>query len=241
MFTTVCMGRGVPQLCAVCVLMYGVLFALMCADPLTCTVCRQKWQSQIVARLPSGKVFPVRPRPAIPAQVDYTYCVSITKGIHCFKGPQCTFAHHEGELIYWCQERARKEPRPNPSSKSQQPYTICKAVQEKGLCNYGVRCTFAHSEEELQLWKRRGGSGVPFHPPPPGGGAPYRPPFIGGGAPYLQPPTGGGAAIHRLPAMGGGGVGNTIFFCHVCNVKCTGQKQLDEHKKGSLHQKSIKM
>ena len=214
-----------------------LLLRLMYADPLTCSVCRQKWQPQIVARLQSGKVLQVRPRPSIPAQVDYAYCLSITKGIHCFKGPQCTFAHHEGELIYWFRERAKKEPRPNASSKSQLPYTICKAVQEKGICNFGVRCTFAHSEEELQLWKRKGGGGAPQHPPPhhmlpPGGGATYNPPLIGGGVNIRGPPP---------HPMAGGGATNAVFFCHLCNVKCTGQKQLEDHKKGGLHLRALRM
>ena len=231
----------------------ALLFALMCADPLACSVCRQKWQSQIVARSQSGKVVPVRPRPAIPAQVDYTYCVSITKGIHCFKGPQCTFAHHEGELVYWCQERARKEPRPNPPAKSQPPYTICKAVQDRGLCNYGVRCTFAHSEEEVQLWRRaKGGGGAPYHPPPPSVG-PFQPHPSMGGAPFQQPPLMGGAPFQQ-PHMGGGpgppaqffpsasgAMSSNMFVCNLCNIKCTGQKQLDEHLKGSVHQKAVRM
>ena len=100
----------------------------------------------------SGKVIAIRPRPPLHSNVDYTFCVSVTKGVNCLKGPVCTYAHHEAELYYWTQDRSTKEPRSTPLSKSQWPYQLCKSVAETGFCSYGSRCTFAHSKEELELW-----------------------------------------------------------------------------------------
>ena len=122
-----------------------------------CPTCRQSWNSQKVGYDPeTGRWVTIRPRPLkMPLLTDYTICSNILKKQSCIKGSGvCTFAHSQIELAMWNHERW-KEPRPAPhSSGSGGPGThqLCKYVMNTGACAFGQRCTFAHSEGELQHW-----------------------------------------------------------------------------------------
>ena len=121
-----------------------------------CGVCRQEWAPIRVTR-EVGLAGPtrwvrIRPRPKIPANIDFQVCKNVQQGKgECMKGQDCSYAHSRAELQLWNRER-EKEPRPAPSISGPYQYQLCKHMLGNGVCPYGQRCTFAHSDEELQSW-----------------------------------------------------------------------------------------
>ena len=120
-----------------------------------CGVCRQEWAPiRVTKEVGSGvtKWVRIRPRPKIPANIDFQICKNMQQGKgECMKGQDCSYAHSKAELLLWNQER-EKEPRPAPSINGPYQYQLCKHMLSTGTCPYGQRCTFAHSDEELQSW-----------------------------------------------------------------------------------------
>ena len=132
-----------------------------------CPNCKQNWNSQKVAfDTDTNRWVAIRPRPTkMNPNIDYQMCSSVQKRTICNKGPGlCTFAHSRIELIMWSQERWR-EPRPLPTLGGANQFTLCKHVLTTGSCPYGQRCSFAHSEEELDHWvKSLTGTKAPSFP-----------------------------------------------------------------------------
>lgn len=120
----------------------------------TCPSCKQLWNGLRVSRdAELNKWVAIRPRPKILQHIDYQLCASVPRKVICPKGQAgCTFAHSKIELLAWNKERW-KEPRPRPpANMGLHQFQLCKHVTTEGNCPYGQRCTFAHSEEELQVW-----------------------------------------------------------------------------------------
>ena len=132
----------------------------------SCPACKQQWNTQTVARDPeTRKWVSIRPRPKIDPKIDYQMCVSTQRKYPCQKGPLgCTYAHSRAELIFWNKTRLQ-QPRPAPNLTGPYQFQLCKHIQGSKVCPYGQRCTFAHSEEELQRWINEQ-SGVTSNPPP---------------------------------------------------------------------------
>lgn len=122
---------------------------------LKCGVCRQEWAPIRVTKEDGAgptRWVRIRPRPKIPANIDFQICKNVQQGKgECMKGQDCSYAHSRAELQLWNQER-EKEPRPAPSISGPYQYQLCKHMLGNGVCPYGQRCTFAHSDEELQSW-----------------------------------------------------------------------------------------
>lgn len=121
----------------------------------TCPSCKQVWNGLQVAKdRELNKWVPIRPRPKISPFIDYQLCASVQRKINCPKGQAgCTYAHSKAELLSWNKDRWKEEARPVPSANAgPYQYQLCKHVMTEGICPYGQRCTFAHSEEELQTW-----------------------------------------------------------------------------------------
>ena len=118
-----------------------------------CSACRQEWVPIKVAKeigqgVGADRWVRIRPKPKIPANVDFQICNKVQSKTECPRGQDCSYAHSEVELLSWNKEQ-QNEPRPAPHSG---PYQLCKRMQNTGKCQYGQRCNFAHSGEELRLW-----------------------------------------------------------------------------------------
>ena len=121
-----------------------------------CSACHQEWAPIRVAKELGGgptKWVRIRPRPKIPASIDFQICKNIQGKVECPKGQDCSYAHSRIELQLWNKDRD-KEPRPAPHINGPYQYTLCKHMINAGACPYTQRCTFAHSEEELASWLR---------------------------------------------------------------------------------------
>lgn len=73
----------------------------------------------------------------------------------CQNGDDCKRPHSEFELIVWEDEkeaeRAVRNPRKEPPE-MRNP-RMCKYMEKTGRCDFRVTCKFAHSQQELKLWK----------------------------------------------------------------------------------------
>ena len=119
-----------------------------------CPNCRQNWTGQKVTKdAELNRWVLVRPRPLkMNPHIDYQLCTSVLKKQSCPKGHGlCTFAHSRAELQSWNRDRY-KDPRPVPAGIIPNQILLCKNVVEDGLCPYGQRCVYAHSEEEKEKW-----------------------------------------------------------------------------------------
>jgi hypothetical protein len=112
-----------------------------------------------------------------------------------------------------------------------------------GTCPYGQRCTFAHSDEELEGWLKLQAAGE----------AAVASPLVNGN--YINPSSASATAAMHMYGMGvaggagGGGVGAvggvlaagmvTEYRCDVCNLNCTSKRQLDDHLSGSKHKQML--
>ena len=102
----------------------------------------------------------VRKPPSIPAE-DYKICM---KQGHCEADWQCLYAHSEMELDSWNQiqdhmEFPRQSAQPHKDPKC---HKLCHFISSNRRCQAGMSCNFAHSQEELELWKK----GPPVRPCP---------------------------------------------------------------------------
>ena len=177
-----------------------------------CPNCRQSWNSQKVGFDPdTNRWVIIRPRPLkMPLLTDYTMCSNIQKKQLCSKGPGvCTFAHSQIELAMWNHERWQ-EPRPTPQTSGGGVHQLCKYVMSTGVCTFGQRCTFAHSEGELRHWKATTESSSQY---------------------YQSSPSFNN--YQSSPVM------SDKLYCNQCNIWCTGKKQYEEHIKGSKHRSFI--
>ena len=175
----------------------------------TCPACKQPWSSQKVAKdSDTQKWVAIRPRPKIDSKIDYQLCVSVQKRQACQKGQAvCTYAHSKVELLEWNKERWR-DPRPVPVLNGPFQFQLCKHIQNTGTCPYGQRCTFAHSEEELEQWiSAQSGLGAGD--------------TIATPTQSLAPPT------------------QECYYCHICNLRCTSHRQLEEHLSGTRHRSML--
>ena len=184
----------------------------------TCSVCRQEWAPIRVAKelgLGSSRWVRIRPRPKLQFYVDFMMCKNLNSRNECPRGHECSFAHSKAELWAWNQER-QKEPRPAPQINGSYQYQLCKYILKQGNCPYGTKCTFAHNDEELQSWlKVQGTVGV---------------------APSKTSSTSSGGSSGGSSGSGGGGGGwGSYYRCNVCQLKCNGKKQLEEHINSSRH------
>lgn len=175
-----------------------------------CTVCRQEWApirvaKEIGAGVGANKWVRIRPKPKIPANIDFQICKNVQSRVECPKGQDCSYAHSKAELLSWNRER-QDEPRPAPHINGPYQYQLCKHMLNSGNCPYGQRCTFAHSDDELQSWLK-----VQADP----GNGPNATILMDG--------------IHGVPE----------YRCDVCNLVCTGKKQLDDHISGARHKQQI--
>ena len=186
----------------------------------TCPVCRQEWAPIRICREPpiSPRWMKIRPRPKIPATIDFQMCKNVNSKIECPKGQDCSFAHSQAELTSWNRER-QNEPRPAPQITGPYQYQLCKHMLNTGTCPYGQRCTFAHSDEELEGWLKlqAGPAALP-------------------NGNYIHP-TPVTAAMHMYTMNAAGMV--TEYRCDVCNLNCTSKRQLDDHLSGSKHKQML--
>ena len=122
-----------------------------------CPLCKQDWSAIRVAKEVIGRTrsrwVRIRQRPRISAEVDYKVCKNPP---NCTKGLQCNHAHSHTELLVWVKERAEQEPRPPPilpppPNNGPRHYHRCRNVENTGC---SVRCTFAHSVQELEAWEQ---------------------------------------------------------------------------------------
>ena len=121
-----------------------------------CSVCRQEWAPIRVAKeigqgVGAHRWVRIRPKPKIPANIDFQICKNVQSRTECPKGQECSYAHSRAELLSWNKER-QDEPRPAPHINGPYQYQLCKHMLNSGACPYGQRCTFAHSDEELRSW-----------------------------------------------------------------------------------------
>ena len=194
----------------------------------TCPVCRQEWAPiRICREPPNPRWMKLRPRPKIPATIDYQMCKNVNSKVECPKGQDCSFAHSQAELSSWNRER-QNEPRPAPQITGPYQYQLCKHMLNTGTCPYGQRCTFAHSDEELEGWlKLQAGAAVTTSLP---------------NGNYIHPSSAQTATM-LMYAMGAGSAGGpgmvTEYRCDVCNLNCTSKRQLDDHLSGSKHKQML--
>ena len=187
----------------------------------TCPVCRQEWAPiRICREPPNPRWMKIRPRPKIPATIDYQMCKNVNSKVECPKGQDCSFAHSQAELSSWNRER-QNEPRPAPQITGPYQYQLCKHMLNTGTCPYGQRCTFAHSDEELEGWlKLQAGPAVTSLP----------------NGNYVHPSS--ATAVMHMYAMGAAGM-VTEYRCDICNLNCTSKRQLDDHLSGSKHKQML--
>ncbi len=181
-----------------------------------CLACHQEWAPIRVSKevgAGSTKWVRIRPRPKIPANIDFQICKNIQGKVECPKGHDCSYAHSRIELLLWNKDRER-EPRTAPQINGPYQYTLCKHMLNTGNCPYGQRCTFAHSEEELENWLRA----------PAGQQMSQNGGYAGGGQQF--PPVGVGAGMIE-------------YRCDTCNLSCTSRKQLEDHFSGSRHKQQM--
>jgi len=180
-----------------------------------CSVCRQEWAPIRVAKeigqgVGAHRWVRIRPKPKIPANIDFQICKKVQSRTECPKGQDCSYAHSRVELLSWNKERQDKlrpaphKPRPVPHNG---PYQLCKRMQNTGRCQYGQQCNFAHSEEELRSW--------------------------------LSVQAGTSKGPNTKAVMGGTLVGLDFFQCDECNFLCTSKKQLDDHISESKHKQQV--
>ncbi len=166
-----------------------------------CPNCRQTWTGQKVAKDPElSRWVLIRPRPLkMNPHIDYQLCTSVSKRQTCPKGlGLCTFAHSRAELNSWNRERYR-DSRPVPTGVLPNQIILCKHVLMDGVCPYGQRCVYAHSEEEKDRW------------------------------------------IDDLVGSRSAGYINTTseYYCPLCSIHCTGQRQYEEHLSGQRHRQIV--
>ena len=205
----------------------------------TCPVCRQEWAPiRICREPPNPRWMKIRPRPRIPATIDYQMCKNVNSKVECPKGQDCSFAHSQAELSSWNRDR-QNEPRPAPQITGPYQYQLCKHMLNTGTCPYGQRCTFAHSDEELEGWLKLQAAGETSTSS-----------NLMNGGNYVHPSS---AAMHMygMGAGGGGGGGVPVpggpvgpgmvteYRCDVCNLNCTSKRQLDDHLSGSKHKQLL--
>ena len=176
-----------------------------------CPNCKQPWSPQIVAfDTETKKWVAIRARPLkMNPGIDYQMCMSVQKKQPCSKGQGLCTFAHSRVELNIWNQERWKEPRQIPLSPSNQ-YQMCKHVITTGSCPYGQRCSFAHSDDELKNWMKSTSSSSTGTRPPP-------------------PQTTNNHLIGE----------NASYFCKVCNIFCSGQRQYNDHLSGQKHRQSV--
>ena len=120
---------------------------------------------------PSEVEIKIRPPPDVRVKsiITYQLCKHVTRYGRCNRGDECVFAHSKEELKVWEEVLAEKRskidmptklkhilsPRMCPpcTDKPDVEYKMCSILYKNDFCHFGDKCRFAHSSEELLLWR----------------------------------------------------------------------------------------
>ncbi len=119
----------------------------------------------------------VRRRPTVKLKsiIRYQMCKHFIRHGRCDRGDQCIFAHSDNELDIWNMQLKKKRetiemptkikhilaPRLTPPviMNGTTKYKMCKSLHKSKFCSYADKCKYAHSSEELLLWRALQGKG----------------------------------------------------------------------------------
>ena len=126
-----------------------------------------------VEDLGSNRYKQIRPKKQLPklSSTAYKLCKHIRNNGKCKLGNRCVFAHNVKELNAWNKQLGREidnTPVPNAIFARHAPryappvskppggkFRLCKHARgPRRNCKMGEKCFFAHSKEELELWKQ---------------------------------------------------------------------------------------
>ena len=107
----------------------------------------------------------IRPVPVLSGSGPFQLCKHVQNTGTCIYGQQCNFAHSEKELEKWNSSGAHSEKelekwnssgtiRQRPPKIPVNGFKLCRNVITGRRCCYGSKCTFAHSNDELQQWNK---------------------------------------------------------------------------------------